>query len=67
MDNVHERIAAIDSSPVLMNLYHYIENHRLNAKGESQALSPKQSLVLLAVMNRLNSLVGFNFSATDVE
>ena len=66
-ETAHTRIAEIDSQPTLFALYHHIENKRTDEKGHIVQLSPKDQSILMAVMNRLNSIMGFNFSATDVE
>lgn len=66
-DSVRERIGRFDRSDPLFAIYHHLENKRLDAANPNDVLTPKEQLVLHAVIQRLNVLVGFNFSTTDVE
>jgi hypothetical protein len=69
-DSVNDRIAQIDNAEVLLGLYHHIENKRFKVEGLELVKLPidaKTTMVLHAVMDRVGSLTGVNYSATDSE
>lgn len=69
-DDVSARINQIDNPEVLLGLYHHIENKRFKVEGlelVKLAIDAKTTMVLHAVMDRVGSLTGVNYSANDSE
>lgn len=69
-DKISDRLSQVDNAEILLGLYHHLENKRFEVKnGEvvKRAIDGKSMIVLNAVMDRVSSLTGINFSSNDSE
>jgi hypothetical protein len=69
-DTINQEIARVEDTGVLLGLYHHIENLRYKVEGTELVKLPidaKYMMVLHAVMDRVGSLTGVNYSANDSE
>jgi hypothetical protein len=69
-DTINQSVAQIENAEVLLGIYHHIENKRYKLEGTELVKLPidaKYMMVLHAVMDRVGSLTGVNYSANDSE
>ncbi len=69
-NEVKAKIAAITNTDVLHGLYNFVESSRFRVEGTelvANSVAPKNMLVLLAVMDRLQAITGQKYSLQDVD